>query len=96
MYENREQYPCSGLCEYGAAGQQPRDLGPDGKPLPGDDPTLICENCGWSLGDAYELDHQDRLGLHDPSDAMDGDHQSALASAGFGTDEDYGEFGGEA
>lgn len=27
-------------------------------------------------------------------DSMDGDHESALASAGFGTDEDYGDFGG--
>jgi len=26
---------------------------------------------------------------------MDGDHESALASAGFGTDEDYGCFGGD-
>ena len=30
----------------------------------------------------------------DPGD-MDGDHESALASAGFGTDEDYGGCGGE-
>jgi len=28
-------------------------------------------------------------------DSMDGDHESALASAGFGTDEDYGCFGGD-
>lgn len=28
-------------------------------------------------------------------DPMDGDHESALASAGFGTDEDYGSFGDE-
>lgn len=28
-------------------------------------------------------------------DPMDGDHESALASAGFGTDEDYGSFGEE-
>lgn len=28
-------------------------------------------------------------------DLMDGDHASALASAGFGTDEDYGYFGEE-
>lgn len=27
------------------------------------------------------------------NDSMDGDHESALASAGFGTDEDYGYFG---
>jgi hypothetical protein len=28
-------------------------------------------------------------------DSMDGDHDSAMASAGFGTDEDYGSFGNE-
>ena len=28
-------------------------------------------------------------------ESMDGDHESALASAGFGTDEDYGYFGDE-
>jgi hypothetical protein len=28
-------------------------------------------------------------------DYMDGDHDSAMASAGFGTDEDYGYFGDE-
>jgi len=28
----------------------------------------------------------------DFDDSMDGDHESALASAGFGTDEDYGSF----
>lgn len=31
----------------------------------------------------------------DVDDDMDGDAESALASAGFGTDEDYGYFGGE-
>jgi hypothetical protein len=30
-----------------------------------------------------------------PDESMDGDHASALASAGMGTDEDYGYFGGE-
>lgn len=29
-----------------------------------------------------------------PREDMDGDHDSAMASAGFGTDEDYGYFGG--
>ncbi len=28
-------------------------------------------------------------------DPMDGDHESALASAGYGTDEDYGYYGGD-
>jgi hypothetical protein len=27
------------------------------------------------------------------NDSMDGDHDSAMASAGFGTDEDYGYYG---
>jgi hypothetical protein len=27
------------------------------------------------------------------NDSMDGDHDSAMASAGFGTDEDYGSYG---
>lgn len=31
----------------------------------------------------------------DYDDSMDGDHESALASAGWGTDEDYGCFGGD-
>jgi hypothetical protein len=30
----------------------------------------------------------------EPSDDMDGDFDSAMASAGHGTDEDYGYFGG--
>lgn len=35
----------------------------------------------------YEEDNYD--------DSMDGDHDSAMASAGFGTDEDYGYCGDE-
>ena len=30
---------------------------------------------------------------YDYDDSMDGDHDSAMASAGFGTDEDYGYYG---
>jgi hypothetical protein len=50
-----------------------------------------------ATGEASELDFVD----HDDyepdyyDDSMDGDHASALASAGFGTDEDYGCFGGD-
>ena len=29
----------------------------------------------------------------EPDDYMDGDHDSAMTSAGFGTDEDYGYYG---
>lgn len=52
--------------------------------------------------DAYEMDgpgyDDEDLGDEDGDededfdDSMDGDHESALASAGFGTDEDYGSF----
>lgn len=36
----------------------------------------------------------DQPEYHEPPEDMDGDHASALASAGWGTDEDYGDFGG--
>jgi len=32
---------------------------------------------------------------HDYDESMDGDHDSAMASCGWGTDEDYGCFGGD-
>ena len=37
----------------------------------------------------------DRNEVDDYDESMDGDHESALASAGWGTDEDYGCYGGE-
>jgi hypothetical protein len=40
--------------------------------------------------DAY-LDRVDSF--EDWADEMDGDHDSAMTSAGWGTDEDYGYFG---
>ena len=45
--------------------------------------TETVERCGKCH--KYDMDHYD--------DSMDGDHESALASAGFGTDEDYGYYG---
>lgn len=48
--------------------------------------------------DFYGEDYDD-LECYDEAeenyDSMDGDHESALASAGFGTDEDYGYYYGE-
>jgi len=35
-------------------------------------------------------------GEFEPDESMDGDHESALSSAGWGTDEDYGDFGSNA
>ena len=47
------------------------------------------------LGSVVEVvkDYDD--GQYDYDDSMDGDHDSAMASAGFGTDEDYGYYGDE-
>lgn len=39
-------------------------------------------------------DNSGEVDWHDEvDDSMDGDHESALASAGWGTDEDYGYYG---
>ena len=43
------------------------------------------------LSARFQEDYEDD---GDPGD-MDGDHDSAMASAGFGTDEDYGYYGEE-
>ncbi len=44
----------------------------------------ICPCCGSDQ--IYDADEC----VEDLDDSMDGDHASALASAGWGTDEDYG------
>lgn len=47
--------------------------------------------------DDYEIDGEENFAEYDAydmdsgyDDSMDGDHESALASAGWGTDESYG------
>ena len=45
-------------------------------------------NGGMNRVDEIDAQNDDRA--NEPCDDMDGDHASALASAGFGTDEDYG------
>jgi hypothetical protein len=52
-----------------------------------------CENCGLDNSVDAPEDEDDEEGDYD--DSMDGDHESALASAGMGVDEDYGCYGGE-
>jgi len=39
------------------------------------------------------LDDESGMDDYDDGEAMDGDHESALASCGWGTDEDYGYYG---
>jgi hypothetical protein len=44
--------------------------------------------------DFYDEDNSGEIDWYDEGDdSMDGDHESALASAGWGTDEDYGYYG---
>jgi hypothetical protein len=47
---------------------------------------MTLENLQYAISDTSEWNNSDS---GSDSDKMDGDHQSALASAGFGTDEDY-------
>lgn len=42
------------------------------------------EDDGWNEYDSWDEDYDD---------SMDGDHDSAMESAGWGTDEDYGYYG---
>lgn len=49
-----------------------------------EDNDLWCANCNEKIESAYGEEEDDF------DDSMDGDAGSALASAGFGTDEDYG------
>lgn len=65
------------------------------------------DNAPDTFHDELERDHdeayvpEDDEGERDYDDSMDGDHESALASVGWGTDEDYGgtgddwDFGGD-
>ena len=50
-----------------------------------DDGTIDVESFGEMIEDFHEDDYYD--------DSMDGDFDSAMRDAGFGTDEDYGYYG---
>ena len=51
-------------------------------------PNQMLDGCYCPAGDEY--DNPEYEPAPEPDDSMDGDAESALASAGFGTDEDYG------
>ncbi len=60
--------------------------------------TAECTHCGEEgvYVDHHSIETVERCSKctkYDMDDSMDGDHESALASAGFGTDEDYGCYG---
>ena len=51
----------------------------------------LCQGCGEpeAFCRCDEMDEDDCDDTCDSDDSMDGDHESGLASAGFGMDEDY-------
>lgn len=66
-----------------------------------DEHDMHMESILWPWIDDESMDVQDYDPNYDPSDednyddSMDGDHESGLASAGWGTDEDYGCYGND-
>lgn len=82
-----EDWPCcgheSGCCPaFDAFGRQLYMVCTCGKQLPLNNKYSICDTCMKNANDSEEY-----------GEDMDGDHESGLASAGFGTDEDYGHYG---
>ena len=85
-----EDYPCCGhehgCCpDYDESGQQTNMVCVCGARLPIDNQVSICKSC-LNRNDDYDDNYDD---------SMDGDWDSGMASAGWGTDEDYGYFGGD-
>jgi hypothetical protein len=60
-------------------------------------PTNIANILKCPLQMVYDVIQYDteQPDWEDYDDSMDGDHDSAMTSAGFGTDEDYGYYGDE-
>jgi uncharacterized Zn finger protein (UPF0148 family) len=60
-----------------------------------EDGQYFCSSCDETFVPELDDESDDERLAQEYNDDMDGDHASALASAGFGTDEDYGYFGGD-
>lgn len=98
-----EDFPCcgheAGCCpDFSESGEQLNMRCTCGAIVPIDNRVSICDTC-LRAGDDDERDcdrdFEDEDDEFDMDESMDGDHVSGLASAGFGTDEDYGYYGGE-
>jgi len=84
-----------GCCpDFDESGRQLNMVCVCGAKLPVDARYSICDSC---MRDEDDPDQWDDEEFEDDEfdESMDGDHESGLASAGFGTDEDYGHYGGE-
>lgn len=58
-----------------------------------DNGNCYCSECKEEFQEYTEEDAERDAERY--ADSMDGDHDSAMTSAGFGTDEDYGYYGDE-
>lgn len=86
-----------GCCpDFDESGRQLNMVCVCGAKLPIDSRYSICASCMRDPDDPDQWDEEfeDEEFDEDYDDSMDGDHESGLASAGFGTDEDYGYYGG--
>jgi hypothetical protein len=88
-----EDYPCcgheSGCCpDYDESGRQINMRCTCGAVVPLNSRYSLCEDCLHQEDIDWEDDYYE-------DDSMDGDWDSGMESAGFGTDEDYGYFGGD-
>ena len=98
-----EDFPCCGhelgCCpDFDASGRQLNMVCVCGKKLPIDSRYSVCDGCLNSDEDDRPFGYDEDDDFDDNrefDDSMDGDHASGLASAGFGTDEDYGDWGGD-
>jgi hypothetical protein len=66
------------------------------------DEILICELSFREIAEKFNVSYDDvnliaeeMINQDSYDESMDGDFDSSMASAGFGTDEDYGYFGDE-
>lgn len=92
-----EDWPCcgheSGCCpDFDDSGNQLNMVCTCGAKLPVDARYSICEGCMESERD-YDDDPAWDEDYDDEPDNLDGDWDSGMASAGWGTDEDYGDYG---
>ena len=90
-----EDFPCCGhehgCCpDYDESGRQLNMRCTCGAVVPLNSRYSLCEDCLHQ----EDMDWEDDYHEDDYNDSMDGDHDTAMRDAGWGTDEDYGYFGG--
>ena len=100
-----EDFPCcgheAGCCpDFDDSGRQTNMKCTCGAILPLNSRYSICEGCFQRMdeeegGPFADEDWDDNEFADEPNEDWDGDFDSGMTSAGFGTDEDYGYSGGE-